>query len=122
MDGGCLALDQAMRVWGPGMLEPVAWVTWLDGVQPTEAARSIDDSRVLVQHYAVAYELGDLTLVIDGDGIGTVDDFEQRMTALERRPGFINPNDARLIESSNLRRDLEVNLSQCSTLIHKNLK
>src|SRR3546814_15236667 len=114
MDGGCLALDQAMRVWGPGMLEPVAWVTWLDGVQPTEAARSIDDSRVLVQHYAVAYELGDRTLVIDGDGIGTVDDFEQNMTALERRPGLIHPDAARLIESSNLRSDLVFILAPAS--------
>lgn len=122
MDGGCLALAQAMRVWGPAMFEPVAWVSWLDGMQPAEVSRSIDDSRILVQHYAVACELEDLTLVIDGDGVGAVVDFEQKMTALERRPGFIHPDAARLIESSNSRSDLEVNLAQASPYISEIVK
>lgn len=82
LDGGCLILASAIRAWSLGQAGIAAWVRPYD--------QSPDG--LLVDHYAATLCDEGQLLFIDGDGIGTEDDFIEKMGMEPDRGGFLMPD------------------------------
>ncbi|WP_323025767.1 hypothetical protein [Castellaniella sp.] len=79
MDGGCLVLAAALRAWSQGRLGIAAWMR--------ECAQT--DDGLLVDHYAATVLDEDVFLLLDADGLGTVEDFTAKMDLEQTSGGFL---------------------------------
>lgn len=90
LDGGCLILASAVRTWSLDQCGVAAWV------RPDEQS----PGGLLVDHYAATLCDEGKLLFIDGDGIGTEDDFIEKMSMELVQDGFLMPDALALFDAA----------------------
>lgn len=95
LDGGCLILSAALYTWSGGQLTPRAWVfSGKDGL--------------VVDHWVATVIIDCIEIVIDGDGVGTVDDLSTKMAYESSNDGWLSDQSAQFFaDATHGRRPLE---------------